>query len=701
MDNDILILMQFLLKKTYLTLKDIEVGINVTRRQATYRIDKLNMLLKSEGVPLITIDSTYAKGILIDQKTAEAINRLLSCSELEEQYYLSKKERLIYMYLMMFLNREYLCLNHFTDSLSMSRSTVLLDFKELVQYLEEEGIEVKNNRRRGYFLIGSEMQIRRIMMKYVNYALTEDVSRKVFDIFIDDYNLDNFNRASLVITELSRKHHIRFIEERLVEFIYIFIFLKARMQSGENAADEIEQLIDSSVMMSMKEYEFTLDLLKNYKDTENIRSADINYIASWILGISFGDINEETKDCILISDIIGKIMARFEWLSGVRYSDTEKIFIQLYSHFRPAYYRLTFKLPIYNPLCEKVKEEYKEMYQLVEETMKPFNVIFGGEIPPEEIAYLTMHFAVIYTSGRKEREIEKQKTALVVCSNGIGTSFILYNELTKLFPELHFLSPMDSVNLDKISEHVDIIFATNYISNSIKTDIPVINVRPIMSITERYQVMREVYLQIGCKSLKQPNVDMVMSIISKYTDIREENSLYNELLTYFSKTHTIKNEDCKKLHLVDIVRPSIISLGIEASDWEDAVRKAYEPMVKEGFITYNYVEETIASINIVGPYVVITKHVALSHINSQAGALGLAMGIGTLKKPVCFGNKENDPVKYIFSLSAIDNETHLCAMSEFVELLNDKKFYEMLDKAQDSQEVMKFIERSGAGEHTH
>ncbi len=692
MDNDVLILIRFLFKKTYLTLKDIEVGINVTRRQATYRIDKLNMLLKSEGVPLITIDSTYAKGILIDPKTSEAINRLISCSELEEQYYMSKKERLIYMYLMLFLNMEYLSLNHFTDSLSVSRSTVLLDFKELVQYLEEEGIEVKNNRIRGYFLVGSEMQIRRIMMKYVNYALTENGNRKVFDIFIDDYNLDNYSKSSLVITELSRKHHIRFVEDRLVEFIYVFVFLKARMQSGESAADEIEQLIDTSVMMSMKEYEFTLDLLKSYKNTENITSADINYIASWILGISFGDINEETKDCILISDIIGKIMERFESLSGVHYRNTEKIFIKLYSHFRPAYYRLIFKLPIYNPLCEKVKEEYKEMYQLVEETMKPFNVIFGGEIPPEEIAYLTMHFAVIYTSGKKESEGEKQKTALVVCSNGIGTSFILYNELTKLFPELHFLSPMQSVHINELSEHVDIIFATSYISNTIKTDIPVIHVRPIMSITERYQVMREVYLQIGCESLKQPNVDMVMSIISKHADIREENALYNELLTYFSKTDTIKKEDCKKLHLADIVRPSIISLGIDASDWEDAVRKAYEPMVKEGFITRNYIDETIRSIKVLGPYIVITKNVALSHTRSQAGALGLAMGIGVLKSPVVFGNKDNDPVKYIFSLSAIDNETHLCAMSEFVELLNDKKFYEMLDKAQDSQEVMRFLE---------
>lgn len=691
MDNDVLVLMHFLYKKRYLTLKDIEMGINVTRRQATYRIDKLNAILKDEKVPLITVNPDTAKGITIDEKTSEAITRLLSSSTLKERYYLSKKERLIYMYLMLFLNMEYLTLNHFTASLGVSRSTVLLDFKELVQLLDGEGIKIENNRSKGYFLVGSEMLIRRIMMKYVNSVLTEDNNKKVLELFIEEYNLDNFHDSFVIINELSKKHHIRFVENRLVEFIYVFIFLKARMQSGKSAADEINQLIDTNVMLSMKEYEFTLDLLKNYKDTDKITSADINYISSWILGISFGDIKEDTRDCILISDLVGKIMTRFESLSGAHYRNSEEIFIRLYSHFRPAYYRLIFKLPICNPIRQEIKEEFKDLYQLVEETMKPFKVIFGGEIPEDEIAYLTMHFATIFTSDKKEGEGRKQKTALVVCSNGIGTAAILQNELAEMFPELHFLPPMESVRLEEFQEHVDIIFATSYVSHMIKADVPIIRVSPIMSISERYRVMREVYMHIGSSSLKQPNVDVVMSIISKYADIKSENALYNELLTYFSQVEIEGNEQGKKLHLMDMVKPSIISLGIEADNWEDAVRKAYKPLVDNGFISQNYVDETVRSLRILGPYIVITKHVALSHTKPKEGALIPALGIGVLKNPVVFGSEGNDPVKYIFSLSAKDNESHLSAMSELVELLNNDRFYEMLDNAQDADDVLKGI----------
>ena len=224
-------------------------------------------------------------------------------------------------------------------------------------------------------------------------------------------------------------------------------------------------------------------------------------------------------------------------------------------------------------------------------------------------------------------------------------------------------------------------------------DIPVIRVSPIMSISERYQVIREVYLQLGSTSLKQPNVDVVMNIVSKYADIRSEKEMYNELLTYFSQIDNVENDSNDKLHLTDMVKPSIIRLGIEANHWEEAIRKAYEPMVKNGFITQNYVEETVRSVSLVGPYIVITKHVALSHAKSQTGALIPAMGIGVLKNPVVFGNKDNDPVKYIFSVSATDNEKHITAMAEFVELLNDHKFFAMLDNAEDSEEVMQFLRK--------
>ena len=687
MDKEIMSLLQLLSKKPYITLKEIELLANITKRQATYRIDKINEVLKSKKISPIIIGS--AKEIRLDKRTRRKLEELLAEMEESKEYYMNKKERQIYMYLMLFMSLDYLSLPDFMNLLGVSRSTVLLDFKELVQSLEEKGIKIKNNRTKGYYLVGSEMEIRRTMMSYVIYTLAEEQQAKIFDIFIDDFNLDIFEYSRLVISELSSRYNIHFVENRLVEFIYIFIFLKARIQSGNCADEEIQGLTDVAALSSMKEYEFTKELLKNYKNTENITQPDINYISAWILGISFGDIHEDTKDCILISNMVGKIMSRFEYLSGVHYQDTEEIFIQLYSHFRPAYYRLLFKLPIFNPLCEKVKEEYRQLYQLMEETMKPFHVIFGEEIPAGEITYLTMHFASMY-SGKKELELNRQKKALVVCANGIGSSAILYNELKEMFPELHFLPPIETSHIKEIDESIDIIFSTTYVMHAIDANVPVIRVAPVMSMAERYQVLREVYMQLGSGSLKQPNIEVVMNIISKYALIQQENELYNELISYFSHFE----EDVKKeegLHLKEMVKKELIRLDIDAENWEDAIRKAYEPMVNAHFITQNYVEDTIRSVRVIGPYIVITKHVALPHVKPESGAISTALGIGVLRHPVVFGNADNDPVKYIFSLSAIDNHTHLCAMAELLEFFNQKEFFTMLDHAKSADEIMHYL----------
>lgn len=691
MDKDVLLLMKFLSKKSFITLADIENSLEMTRRQAKYRIQKLNDLLNEEKVPPILISSSATKDIVVSDDTKKVINSLLKDIDQNDVYYLSKKERLIYMYLMLFINKDHLTLNDFIDSLQVSRSTVLLDLKELTQTLEEINIHIKNDRKRGYYLVGSEMEIRRFMMKNVIYTLADEDNNKVFDIFINDFYLDDFTYSKVYISELAEKHNIRFVENRLIEFIYIFIFLNTRMHNENYSSNDIGALMDIDAMSYMKEYKFSSELLKKYNPTNNITESDVNYIAAWILGISFGDINEETKDCILISDLIGKMMTRFESLSGVHYKNTEEIFIQLYSHFRPAYYRLFFKLPIFNPVCDKVQEEYPELYQLVEQTMKPFNIIFGEEIPAGEIAYLTMHFSTIY-SGKKGINIEKQKTALVVCSNGIGSSAILYNELTSMFPELHFLSPIDSSKLSDFSEKVDIIFATNYLEDIPDINIPIIHVSPVMSIAERYQVMREVYMQLGSGFLKKTNVDVVMDIISKHADIQNRNALYNELINYFSEIDNISNKDKEnELHLLDMVRENIIRLNIEAENWEEAVRLSYEPLLENGFITQKYIDETVRIMNSVGPYVVITKHTALLHTKPESGVLSCAMGIGVLKNPINFGSAEHDPIKYVFSLSAIDNHTHLCAMAELLELFNDDKFFMFLDTANDSEEVIEYI----------
>lgn len=690
MDNDLITLIKILNKKSYLTLKDLEIATKATKRQVTYRLDKINNLLKSEGLPIIT--TSGKKELLIDNSTREFLVGFIHEMKKDDIYYLNKKERLAYIYLMLFMNPEYIALQHFIDALQVSRSTVLLDFKDLVLELDQDHITIKNNRIKGYYLSGSEMEIRRYMMKLIISSLADERNTKVFDLFIDDFNLDTYEYSKLVITELSEKYHISFVEDRLVEFIYIFIFLKARMISGKDASAEISMMPDLDVMKSMKEYAFTEALLTNYKNTSAIPEKEVNYISSWILGISVGNVEEDTQDCLIIGEIIGKIMTRFEFLSGIHYKDSEEIFRQLFSHFRPAYYRLLFKLPIFNPLCQRVKEEYKELYALVKETMKPFIVLFGEDIPEDELAYLTMHFATIYSKNR-EGEAMVKKRALIVCSNGIGSSAILYNELKNMFPELHFYLPIEAAGYTDFKEPVEIIFTTQFHREMRELSVPVVKVSPVMDMRERYDVVREVCSQLKMSLVNQPNVDMILEAVRKHAVIQDENALYNELYAMFSPNENAGKDELKGYKLTDLISKNLICLNLDAKDWEDAIRQSGSPLVESGKVTQHYIDEIIRINKATAPYIVITKHVALPHTRPENGALKCALGVATLKEPVVFGSAENDPVKYIFCLSALDNESHLPAMSQFLELINNEEFFKMLDYAENADEVMAYIEK--------
>lgn len=143
--------------------------------------------------------------------------------------------------------------------------------------------------------------------------------------------------------------------------------------------------------------------------------------------------------------------------------------------------------------------------------------------------------------------------------------------------------------------------------------------------------------------------------------------------------------------LSDVLKKKYIKLNVECSDWVEAVRAAGEVLITNEVITNEYVEEAIKGVKELGPYIVITKGVALPHATNKVGVNKTGISLITLKNPVEFGNKDNDPVYYIFMLATTDMESHLSALSNLSELLGKQEFFEIMKNAQDSQSVIDYI----------
>lgn len=690
LDKEILLLLKSIIKRSFYTVSDAQKDTNATRRQIMYRLEKLNQLI--EDYELLPVVLGHQQEFLVDVETRDFLIQFLFASNEDITYHLNREERKIFIYLCLFVDREFLSLQHFMSYLDVSKSTLVQDLNELTLELSDQEIDLEYDRSLGYYLAGEEMNLRRYMMKNVIYSLSENANSHVLDMFIDAQHLYTFDFSKLIIQELAQKHEISFVEDRLDEFIYIFIFLSTRIVDGLHVDKSNQQIPNVEMIKSFKEYEFTNELVDFFPFRDQIAELDRQYIGSWILGVSFGNIDDDTEDCLIIAQMVGKIMTRFELLSGVHYSNLEEKFRHIYAHFRPAYYRLLFKLPIVNPLKQRVIDEYPSLYSLVKETMKPFRETFGEEISDDEISYLTMHFASAY-SQKNDDEIIEKKEALIICLNGIGSSVILYNELRSLFPSIDFLLPIEVSQFDVEQYNVDIIFTTRFFKDLTDVKIPVVKVSPIMDAQEKFTVYREVVSHLGEYATSGPRAEAITTILRKHLgEVPNEDQLVSDLMnTYLKVPVDLSTVEVTRDRLIDLLSEDTMHLQMDANNPLEAIEQAGQLLVKTGKVSTSYLEAVLKSQERNPGYFVIAPHISLPHAKPNQGALDRAIAIATLKSPLNFGDSYNNPVKYIFFLAATDNETHLDAMSELLELFNDSTFLRLLENTTDKNKVLEYI----------
>ncbi|MEN9737627.1 MAG: hypothetical protein RJA26_860 [Actinomycetota bacterium] len=121
-----------------------------------------------------------------------------------------------------------------------------------------------------------------------------------------------------------------------------------------------------------------------------------------------------------------------------------------------------------------------------------------------------------------------------------------------------------------------------------------------------------------------------------------------------------------------------ILLNQSATEWRQAVRLAGAGLVASGRTTAEYTEAMIATIEELGPYVVIAPGLAMPHARPNDSVLETGMSLVTLAEPVSFGHAKNDPVRVVFGLAALDHDKHLELLSEFAAKFSQPDFVNTL-----------------------
>jgi PTS system ascorbate-specific IIA component len=132
---------------------------------------------------------------------------------------------------------------------------------------------------------------------------------------------------------------------------------------------------------------------------------------------------------------------------------------------------------------------------------------------------------------------------------------------------------------------------------------------------------------------------------------------------------------------------SAVALGVTVGDWRDALRLAGERLTASGATTPEYTGEMIATVEKLGPYIVIAPGIALAHSRPSPAVLRTGLSWVRLATPVEFGNAQNDPVGLVIGLAAVDHEAHLGVLSQVASALMEPGSRAALDAATDAAAI--------------
>lgn len=143
--------------------------------------------------------------------------------------------------------------------------------------------------------------------------------------------------------------------------------------------------------------------------------------------------------------------------------------------------------------------------------------------------------------------------------------------------------------------------------------------------------------------------------------------------------------------LNDLLNKLTIQIDNNADmNWEDAIKKAAIPLLKNNSIEEKYVDAMIDSVKENGPYINIGEGIALAHSRPENGVHKIAVSLLRTYPAVSLVN-ENHKIQLWFVLSAVDNNSHLKVIQQLAELLGDQEKIKHMLSAENVDELVNII----------
>lgn len=679
-------LFQRLLSKSKIKYSAVEEEFTLSRDQIDYSIQKINEWLYHHGLLPIKVDQNDTLHL-----NSISVGQFLKYEQKHSvpKHIPTELERVELIILFILLRDEELSLVHFTSLLNISKNTVLTDMKIVRNRAKLYNLSVTYSRKIGYHVAGEELDKRRLLLDAVKNVLHLPDGAKWF-AQLCEFRHEEITEYRNVILEIERLLNRLYADELIETLPYCFYANQIRVDSGKTLSD---LKISETEVMQTKEFE-AIDLLIGERfgyNEQEVLFLSLQLLTSTIISSEV----EVTHEVNQMMQALEETITLFEKVACVFFTYKENLLQQLLMHWRPAYYRIKYFFTAKNPLLDHILSEYKELHYLVKQCVTPLKELLGKEIPDDELAFLT-----IFISSWLEREgerIDTKKKAIVVCSEGVSTSRLLYSDLQELFPNIIFLTYLSSREVDTFEFAYDVIFSTVLL----ETEKPLFVVKPLLNEEERKDLIAKVEYQLFGYEFNPVLTNELLSIIERNAIVTDREKLYDDLQRYISPNPLdIRSSSHQKLQeFRESDEPTLASiLPVEHivmnhphfNDWQEAIRYASQPLLKNGSINEGYIEKMIMINEDEQAALMIAPGVIIPHASPRDGVLKVGMSLLRLNQSIPY---KNHNLRIVVALSAVNKKDHVQGLSQLNRMLSAEENINKIAEARDPYEIHELIQK--------
>ena len=686
--------LKMLLDDGNVDMPQIAETFSIHLRTVRYDIQMLNDYLSHEiGKECITVVNKTAQIGETDRKKLEGLSEINVKDFYADR--LTGEERMFMIVFDLCWDSRCSTIQDIADKYFVSRGTVNTDMLAVKDYCRKNGIRLISQRGKGICVYADEIERRRHLAKVIRdfTALTSNNTKCEISIYSQWFEEEDLNKIKDILTDVEDAF-ATYLDDIAFEALIIHIALSIkRFKADAGYAGMMDGLAMEQDSLQCR---MASDVVDKINEAFGIRLPDteLSYVAVHIGAKSSAVTREEKDGDVFLEYYCIKTIASVSHLIRYDLTNDDRLYDSLFQHISACAYRKKNGMLLENPLKEELIRNYQELYQAIRTVL--LDAAEPDVIVPtdDEVAYILLHFAA--SMNRKEQNAHRTVNVVVVCATGIGTAELVVTGLNQNF-KLNIKGAIAAHQLENFlkKKDVDLIITTV----PLHTKKTFVRVSPILKREDIVRISKQL-LDMGFNIETSEKANLPFSgtakqlklLLELYPSREQEAVLLQEIERIYQYKKTLKVEG--KFMLSELINKDSIRLNLPCSDWQDAVRKAGGILIANGDITEAYVQAVIDNVNEMGPYIVITKGVALPHATNKVGVKRTAMSLITLKEPVDFGSKANDPVRYVFMLATVDANSHLGALQDLAEFLGRTDFLETLRTAGEPEHILSYIKKN-------